>query len=353
MPEVPEPIRRLVAHWVAEGKPVQAPTPWRRELWLRDFPANAAALRLLPEGLDRAALRAACVEAKSSNDRALAAFLAVMAWGFGDSVGYGRYRTGRIIESRPDTAARLRTVATILDSEGGALPGYRALASPEVGRLKGLGPSFGTKFLYFCQPHPTKTVALILDDFVAKWLARQVGFEVDPVPWSAANYARYLDQMHAWAATLGIEPDELELCIFRAEAARRGSQWADVAPPTLKPAPPPAPANLPFLSYPAGGRTLLGKPKWGDGTARRSYGLKVLEWCGYRCAYCGLDMSTFEGRLQTIDRSPHPAAVAGRWLPGRVDPRRDERRGGLHGLQRLLQPRPRARRRPGHPRRLL
>ena len=56
--------------------------------------------------------------------------------------------------------------------------------------------------------------------------------------------------------------------------------------------------DLPFSAYPQLGRALLGKPRWGDGTARRSYGVKALEWCGYRCAYCGLDMSTFEGWLQ-------------------------------------------------------
>lgn len=55
---------------------------------------------------------------------------------------------------------------------------------------------------------------------------------------------------------------------------------------------------LPFPAYPGGGRSLLGKPSWGDGTARRGYGVKALAWCGYRCAYCGLDMTTFERWLQ-------------------------------------------------------
>lgn len=53
---------------------------------------------------------------------------------------------------------------------------------------------------------------------------------------------------------------------------------------------------LPFNDYPSGGRALLGKPK-GD-LARRGYGRDALAWCGFHCAYCGLDMSTFEGWLQ-------------------------------------------------------
>ena len=54
----------------------------------------------------------------------------------------------------------------------------------------------------------------------------------------------------------------------------------------------------PFAMYPGDGRVLLGPPVWGDGTARHSYGRKVHEWCGFRCAYCGLDLGTFEGWLQ-------------------------------------------------------
>ncbi len=57
-------------------------------------------------------------------------------------------------------------------------------------------------------------------------------------------------------------------------------------------------AERPFARYPDGGRSLLGRPRWGDGTARHSYGLQVHEWCGFRCAYCGLDLGTFEGWLQ-------------------------------------------------------
>lgn len=52
----------------------------------------------------------------------------------------------------------------------------------------------------------------------------------------------------------------------------------------------------PFSAYPSGGRALLDRPK-GD-VARRGYGRQVLAWCGFRCAYCDLDMSVFEGWLQ-------------------------------------------------------
>jgi hypothetical protein len=77
--------------------------------------------------------------------------------------------------------------------------------------------------------------------------------------------------------------------------------------------------DLPFAAYPGSGRKLLGKRRWGDGTARRSYGVKALEWCGYRCAYCRLDMSTFEGWLQlsidhVIPQQSQGAGYPAEWI---------------------------------------
>lgn len=76
---------------------------------------------------------------------------------------------------------------------------------------------------------------------------------------------------------------------------------------------------LPFDAYPSGGRVLLGKPK-GD-LARRGYGRDALAWCGFQCAYCGLDMSTFEGWLQlSVDHVvPQQATASGfpaEWVLG-------------------------------------
>jgi hypothetical protein len=311
MREVPPEVRRVVERWLADGKPAQPSIPWPRQRWLDDFPANASALTRLPDSLDRSAVRSAGTEAWRSPDHAVDAFLAVMAWGYGDGVGYGRYRTKRILASRSDSTARLHSLARTVVTEG-AVAGYRALASEGLSRLTGLGPSFGTKLLYFWQPSDQRPKALILDAFVANWLDRQANWKIDPVPWSVETYRGYLDQMHAWADDLGIAPDELEMSIFRDEASRRGSQWgAGPAPET----PPPAPPGLPFPSYPQGGRLLLGKPRWGNGTARRSYGVKALEWCGYRCAYCGLDMSTFEGWLQLSIDHVIPQQMQGAGYP--------------------------------------
>lgn len=262
MREVPAEVRRVVERWIADGKPAQPSIPWPRQRWLDDFPANASAMKRLPDRLDRSAVRSACTDAWRSPDQAIDAFLAVMAWGYGDGVGYGRYRTGRILSSRSDSTARLHSLARTVVTEG-AVAGYRALASEGLSRLTGLGPSFGTKLLYFWQPSDRRPRALILDAFVANWLDLRAGWKIDSVPWSVQVYRGYLDQMHAWADDLGIAPDELEMSIFRDEASRRGSQWGDTGP---TPEPPAATsAGLPFPSYPQGGASSSAIPAGGMG----------------------------------------------------------------------------------------
>lgn len=103
--------------------------------------------------------------------------------------------------------------------------GVRALGDSGVPRLPGLGPAFGTKFLYFCSP-PGDRTALILDSLVAAWLRTDTGLRLHEAHWSAPTYQRYLEVMSRWAAETAVTADELEACIFQAEARGTGSQWA-------------------------------------------------------------------------------------------------------------------------------
>src|SRR5439155_446350 len=180
-------------------------------------------LNQLPDELDRAAVRAAGASAAVGEREATAAFIAVMAWGFG-SVGYGPFRTRRILASTPDAASRLRKVAELVQGSS-ADSAYRSFARSAESRLQFLGPSFGTKFLHFCQPANRWPRALILDEFVASWLREHTGEKLDPVAWNEPTYRRYLRLMHGWSEALGVEPDELEYCIFQAAADSRASQW--------------------------------------------------------------------------------------------------------------------------------
>jgi hypothetical protein len=318
MEQIPRPVRDAVSQWVASGKPRQPPIQWDRERWIVAFPERADTFSRLPDRLDRVAVGEAAADASRSPGAAVEAFLAVMAWGFG-MTGYGPYRTTAMLSSQGDADRRLRAIARAVIRDGPAA-GYRALAT--TSNLPGLGTSFGSKVLYYFQPSVARPRALILDAFVTSWLSREVAWRIDIAAWSMKGYDRYLDSMHKWAEALDLAPDELEMCLFREEATLRGSQWGAAPARGDKLHPVPAiqpdrvpPGSLPFDRYPGAGRSLLGPPPTGDGTARHGYGLQALPWAGYRCAYCGLDMSTFEGWLQLSIDHVVPQQMVGAGYP--------------------------------------
>ena len=94
------------------------------------------------------------------------------------------------------------------------------------GRLTGLGPAFGTKFMYFCPQMSSCPPAIILDKLVANWLNSNVGTAINPVPWRPAAYARYVQLLVGWGSKLGVAADDIEECIFVASAAARPGQWS-------------------------------------------------------------------------------------------------------------------------------
>jgi hypothetical protein len=147
-----------------------------------------------------------------------------MAWGFG-SVGYARFRARAILENTINAEEKLLAVARTV-ADDGPLQAYRRLSRADDCQIRGFGPSFGTKYLYFLQPKDHDTTALILNQFVASWLSRWTELALNPVPWSPPTYQRYLDHMHEWASILDCRPDEVEYCIFQAAASSRGSQWS-------------------------------------------------------------------------------------------------------------------------------
>jgi len=220
---VPHDVRRVVGAWRRAGSPVQDDIAWTRQRWIDQFPQFAPALTMLPDRLDRSVARGACRRAAASAVEAEQAFLAVMAWGYG-RVGYGPYRVRRLFDATPDAGTQLQTAAGVL-AEQGPVAAYARLGDHGVARLAGLGPAFGTKFLYFCS-RLGNPPALILDRLVAQWLRDHTDLLLNEVRWSAATYARYLGSMYAWAAKLGVAADELEACVFSEQAGLAGSQWA-------------------------------------------------------------------------------------------------------------------------------
>jgi hypothetical protein len=214
-------LEGLVTNWRDRGAPAQQGILWPRSDWLLAFPAHEELLRRLPRLLDRTCVREICADAAHDGAAAQRAFLAVMVWGYG-KVAYGRHRVHEILTYTEWPDQLLVAVARTLAMEG-ALAAYRRLADGGDCRLKGLGPAFGTKYLYFCQPAGAEPVALIHDSNVAKWFVRYAGLELPCDEWSELTYSLYLDQMRTWAAGMRCRPDDLELRVF--EATVEG-QWA-------------------------------------------------------------------------------------------------------------------------------
>lgn len=222
MTDVPPAVARLVGDWQAGGRPRQQGIRWPRERWLAAFPETADALQALPVRLDRGTVGAACAGAAGSPAAAWQAFVVVMAWGYG-TVGYGAWRTARILQGESHAPDRLASVTQRL-AERGPLDAYGLLGG--ACRLQGLGPAFGTKYLYFCPQPAAGPRALILDRLVARWLARNARVSLNPGIWSSSTYGRYLELLGSWAEAIGTAPDEVEMSIFQAEADTTGNQWA-------------------------------------------------------------------------------------------------------------------------------
>ncbi len=216
-------MREVVDAWRAAGSPSQLGIDWSRQHWMATFPSHAATFAALPDRLDRAAVRRASVHAAVSSADAERSFLAVMAWGYG-RVGYGPFRVRRVLDAAPNADAALQAAARAA-AEGRPVEAYRCLGDQGKGQLPHLGPAFGTKFLYFCSPAGARP-ALILDRLVARWLRENVGLKFNELRWSVSTYARYLETMFRWADELALAADELEVCIFSAQARLGDGQWA-------------------------------------------------------------------------------------------------------------------------------
>jgi hypothetical protein len=122
--------------------------------------------------------------------------------------------------------------------------------------------------------------------------------------WTSGDFCKIWsptsDELALWAhSDLGAVLHPCGICkplVDAADAPHPDAVAANPIMPSNEGLPEPAetdPAgnsDLPFLSYPHGGRKLLGPVK--GGTCRRGYGLKFIELTGQHCcAYCGMDFA--------------------------------------------------------------
>ncbi|MEQ8436533.1 MAG: hypothetical protein RIB65_03515 [Ilumatobacter fluminis] len=100
---VPARLVSLAAAWSDAGKPAQPGIPWPRAAWQSAYPDRCQLIEHLPAQLTRDVVRNACRRAAESPEAAVDAFLVTMMWGYGN-VGYGRYRTNKVLTENANAA---------------------------------------------------------------------------------------------------------------------------------------------------------------------------------------------------------------------------------------------------------
>ncbi|WP_146060375.1 hypothetical protein [Amycolatopsis sp. CA-128772] len=231
---VPDALTAAVQRWRDRGEPPQPPSSWTRRSWLGYFPQHRAFLSDLPERIDRAEATRHATHARTA-EGAEQAFLVAMIWGYG-LVGYGPWRTERVLTDNHRAAERLAEVARIAQDHGGTAA-FRDLAE---NRLRYLGVAFGTKYLRFVTAAASSQHATpILDTVVRRWLDTHAREYLNIDKWRPSAYDRYIALLTSWAASLALTVDKVEELIFRSAISQTGSAlWGEVWMRSPEPAPP-------------------------------------------------------------------------------------------------------------------
>jgi hypothetical protein len=230
---VPPALRDLLAQWENAGRPPQKGSIWSLRPWQLAFPEHGEYLASLPNPLSRADAIEACREAHLGPEAAVRGFLAAMIWGYG-KVGYGPYRTSRVLSETAGAADSLTKAASVARDDGGPAA-FEWLAEHH---LLGLGVAFATKYLFFCAAAGDGPPALVLDRLVRGWLARNANWSLR-LDWRVTDYRDYVETVAAWASELGCDPSEIEFLMFAAAASSDStSQWYEPAVAAAQEAPP-------------------------------------------------------------------------------------------------------------------
>ncbi|MEU8215596.1 hypothetical protein AB0C47_07490 [Micromonospora taraxaci] len=211
---VPNRLRELLNRWDADGRQPQGGIGWNRSTWLANLTEHQDLLAELPDRLDRDHVAERGRRAGDGEDEAVQAFVTAMVWGYG-RVGYGAFRTARVLRENDDAPRVLREVALRTRRVGGA----EAFEWLKQHRLRYLGVSFATKYLFFCSDGEAAP-ALVLDGRVQRWLWRHAACHVS-LDWNVEDYRRYLCLVTTWARELNLRPAEVEYLMFADDGSQQ------------------------------------------------------------------------------------------------------------------------------------
>ncbi|MCW3817873.1 hypothetical protein ONA91_25825 [Micromonospora sp. DR5-3] len=211
---VPNRLHELLARWNNDGRQPQNGVGWNRSTWQATLPEHRALLAQLPDRLDREYVAERGGRAADGEDAAVQAFVTAMVWGYGP-VGYGAFRTARVLRENHDAPRILREVASKTRRDGGA----EAFEWLKQHRLRYLGVSFATKYLFFSSGAEASP-ALVLDQRVQRWLWQHADCHFS-LNWNVEDYRRYLCLVTKWARELELRPDEVEYLMFADDGSQQ------------------------------------------------------------------------------------------------------------------------------------
>lgn len=215
-----------------EGPAPQKSFPWHRDKWreqMHDLPDVLDALDQLPDRVDRQSTRDV-VLSELAQGRVLSAFVPAMIWGWG-TTGMGPLRTRWVltqIDDRSACATDIPVHAPVIDRleagsrvvrEDGPLSAFKLMNSD--GRIKHLGPSYFTKWLYFSSAlkgPDDAAAAPILDKQIVSWLHEHAGVSLNAN--KSASYAQYLELLVDWGERYERSPVQVEKTIFKLATGR-------------------------------------------------------------------------------------------------------------------------------------
>lgn len=241
VPEPSLPAPSYVRHWLGDRSttildhgfdpPTIGPDWWRRELERRSLPQVVRTFDhhgeqfLTRSDLFRLGSSAARPDA---DDDALLTFLwHVLAWGTGSGQRGNRQRVAAFAdpEDRQRNVALLRA-ALHAAAEGDPGTAYSTLIRPGRAAIRGLGPAFFTKALYFASEGTAGTRCLILDArvagnlYAAGWTSLPHRGTKFTYNWFTFTYVAYCELLQHWAGEatkeVGVRvwPDEIERALF-------------------------------------------------------------------------------------------------------------------------------------------
>ena len=177
--------------------------------WIERFPRDAKFLKSVAKNLNRKSFRKVCSQRSTYSIREK--FLAVMLWGYGP-YAVGAARTLKITKEQ-EFESRLKEVYN-LAKRGRHIDAISFMA---IDPIKGFGPAYGTKFVYFCSPK--NVCAPIYDKRVRDWLGKYAknelyGASLHRIQWHTNSYLAWSQWLQVQAKLLKTNWEDLEYLIF-------------------------------------------------------------------------------------------------------------------------------------------